>query len=53
MSTFVFLDEDMKKPMAYGDSVLKKNEDLHGSKTQLETSVSTLKSDLNKTNLFL
>lgn len=53
MSTNAFFVKDMKKLMKERNSFLKKNKDLLDSNTKLETSISTHKSDLGKSNLSL
>lgn len=51
VSTIIFLEEDKKKLINNRDSVIKRNKDFLDSK--LKISVSTLKSDLDKTNFSL
>lgn len=52
-STIAFLEENKKKLMNERDSILKRNYDILDSNISLETSVSTVKFDLTKTNLSL
>lgn len=53
MSMVAFLEEDEEKLRRKRGSVLKENIDLVDSNIKLEATISTLKFDLNKTNLSL